>query len=196
MASVARRQLRDTQRTIDVAAWPDVDRAVPGPDNALVSSAHRRYLLIDQGLGAGLVNLAINAAIAWLLFRSADTVPMWGEQSIAGDTIGTTFFLPLITTMIASRIVRSQARAGRVSRLAWDLDSPWRRLPKRLWLRGAMMGLACIAAVGLPATWILGAAGVTKMTFGEFVLFKATFAAVLAVAVTPLIARAALADGD
>lgn len=159
-----------------------------------MSPEHRRYLLIEQGLGAGLVNLGINAAIAWLLFRGAATVPLWGEQSIGGDTIGTTFFLPLITTLIASRIVRSQARAGRVPWLAWDAGSPWRRLPKPLWLRGVVLGLACVTMVGLPASWLLGASGVAEMTFGGFVAFKAIFAALLGVAVTPLIARAALAD--
>ncbi|MGH7896111.1 MAG: hypothetical protein ACREQL_15675 [Candidatus Binatia bacterium] len=159
-----------------------------------MSPQHRRYLVFEQGIGAGVVNLALNAAIAWLLFRGAATVPLWGQQSIGGDTIGTTFLLPFITTLIASRIVRGHVRSGRVPALAWSEPSMLRRLPAGLAGRGAVLGLACIVLVGVPATFLLGSAGVGAMTFRGFVAFKALFAAALAMVVTPLIARAALAD--
>src|SRR4029453_7555172 len=95
----------------------------------VMSSHHRRYLLLDQGIGAGIVNLLLNAAIAWLLFRGMEAVPMWGEQSIGGDTIGTAFVLPFLSTLIASAIVRSQVRAGYVSAVALSAGSALRRLP-------------------------------------------------------------------
>ena len=159
-----------------------------------MSPTHRRYLLLDQGIGAGVVNLLLNAAIAWATFRGATTVPLWGQQSIGGDTIGTTFFLPFFTTLIASRIVRSQVRSGRVPPLPWAGPSLLRRLPASLAGRGTLLGIACIAVVGIPATWMMGAADVGPMTFGGFIAFKALFAAVLGMVVTPVIARMALAD--
>lgn len=159
-----------------------------------MSSAHRRYLL-EQGIGSGVFNLVLNAAIAWAMFRGMAAVPLWGQQSVAGDTIGTTFFLPFLTTVIAGRIVRGHVRNGRVPALAWAASSLGRRLPKGLALRGAILGMACIVAVGLPATRALASLGVAQMSFGGFVAFKALFAAALATVVTPVIARASLADG-
>ena len=160
-----------------------------------MSPAQRRYLLLEQGVGAGVVNFAINAAIAWVAFRGMTTVPLWGQQSIAGDTIGTTFLLPFITTLIASRLVRGHVRSGRIAGLAWDSSPLGRWMPRGLARRGAVFGLACVVLVGLPAPSALAAAGVAQMSFGRFVVFKALFAAVLAALVTPIIARAALADG-
>jgi hypothetical protein len=47
----------------------------------------------------------------------------------------------------------------------------------------------------VPTAHGLGAAGVTAMGFGDFLVFKSLFAAVLGALVTPFVARAALADG-
>jgi hypothetical protein len=160
-----------------------------------MSPVHRRYLLLDQGIGAGIFNVLVNAGFAWLFFRNLSTVPLWGEQSIVGDTIGTAFILPLLTTLIASRIVRSHVRSGRVPALAWsEASSLGPRVPRWLSVRGALLGIVCIVVAGIPTTHMLAAAGVAEMSFGGFVAFKALFAGVLAVPVTPLVARAALAD--
>ena len=159
-----------------------------------MSSRHRRYLLLDQGIGAGVVNLLINAGIAWLLFRGMEVVPLWGQQSIAGDTIGTAFVLPFLSTLVASAIVRSQVRSGYVPAIALSATSVLRKLPRSLAGRGAVLGAICIVATGLPTAAALDAAGVAEMAFGQFVTFKALFAAALGALVTPVIARAALAD--
>jgi hypothetical protein len=159
-----------------------------------MSPQQRRYLLLEQGIGAGVFNVALNAAIAWALFRSMETVPLWGQQSIAGDTIGTSFMLPLLTTVIASRVVRRHVRAGRVDALAWPEASYGRRLPRVLSLRGALLGVACVVLAGIPATRALAAAGIGEMSLGGFVVFKAIFAGALAAVVTPIIARLALGD--
>ena len=158
-----------------------------------MSPGLQRYLVVEQGVGAAIFNLVLNAAIAWATFRGLATVPLWGQQSVGGDTLGTAFVLPFLTTLIASRIVRGHVRSGRVPALAWGA-SPWRRLPSGLVGRGAVLGVAGIVAIGLPTALALGAAGVSSMTFGGFVAFKALFAGGLAAVVTPLVARAALAD--
>jgi len=160
----------------------------------LMSSRHRLYLLLDQGIGAGILNLLLNAGIAWLLFRGMESVPLWGQQSIAGDTIGTAFVLPFLTALIASAVVRSQVRSGYVPAAALSAGSALRRLPRSLAGRGTVLGLIAIVLAGLPTAAALGVAGVTEMAFREFVFFKAAFAAVLGALVTPIIARVALAD--
>jgi len=161
-----------------------------------MSARHRRYLLLDQGIGAGIVNLLLNAGIAWLFFRGMEAVPLWGQQSIAGDTIGTAFVLPFLSTLIASAVVRSQVRAGYVSAVALSARSALRRLPQSLAGRGAVLGLIGVILTGLPMAAALDAAGVVEMGFRDFILFKALFAAVLGALVTPVIARAALADAS
>jgi len=159
-----------------------------------MSPRHRSYLLLEQGIGSGIFNVVLNAAIAWLMFRGMTNVPLWGQQSIAGDTIGTAFILPLLTTLIASRVVRGHVRRGHVPALAWPDASPGRWMPRGLTLRGVVLGIVCLLVVGFPATSALGAAGFDEMSFGGFIAFKALFAGVLATVVTPIVARLALAD--
>ena len=83
-----------------------------------MSPAHRRFLVLEQGVGSVVVNLAINGAVAFLMFRGAASVPLWGQQSIAGDTVGTTFLLPFITCLVVTKLARAQVRAGRVAPFA------------------------------------------------------------------------------
>jgi hypothetical protein len=44
-----------------------------------LTPAQRRFVLLDNVVGAFVVNLLLNGAIAWLLFRKATHVPMWGK---------------------------------------------------------------------------------------------------------------------
>jgi hypothetical protein len=154
--------------------------------------AVQRYLVLEQGVGSAILNLLINGVIAWAMFRGATTVPMWGQQSIGADTIGTTFFLPFLTCLIATRIVRAQVRSGRVPAFA-AIPPLVARLPRGTAARGAVLGVIGIAAVGVPAAIALTQLGVTEMRFWPFVGFKAAFAAALAAVVTPVIALYALA---
>src|SRR5438445_470757 len=114
---------------------------------SVVSQAQRRYLLLEQGVGAAGFNFLLNAAIAWLMFRGADVVPLWGQQSIAGDTIGTSVILPFLTCLIATRLVRGHVRSGKVEPLGWSRDTqPWIGwLPRGTLARGLALGGA-----GLP----------------------------------------------
>ena len=158
-----------------------------------MSPRHRTYLLLEQGIGAGIFNVVINAAIAWLFFHGMSVVPLFGDQSIMGDTIATTFMLPLLTAIIAGRIVRAHVRTGHVPAWPWTAGLA-RMVPRSLGARGVVLGVLCVLLVGIPTTSLLGAMGVTEMSFRGFIAFKALFAGVLAAVVTPVIARASLAD--
>lgn len=162
-----------------------------------VSEQHRRYLILEQGVGSALINFLLNGVIAWLLFRALESVPLWGDQSIAGDTIGTAFLLPFFTCLIVTRLARGQVRSGRLPPLGWQraMHPALGRLPRGTFLRALVLGFACVALTAPFSLWALDRGGVDHMSFWGFVAFKATFAAVLAAAVTPLIALCALADG-
>jgi len=159
-----------------------------------MSPEHKRFLLLEEGVGSVVVNLILNALIAYLMFRGATTVPLWGDQSIAGDTIGTCFFLPLFTCLIVTRLARQQVHSGRLTALpGTPLGLQW--MPARSFWRGAVLGVICALLVSPPALWALAALGVTQQSFWGFVVFKAMFAAALGAFVTPLIALWAI-SGD
>jgi len=160
-----------------------------------MSSAHRRYLLLERGVGAGVFNFALNAAIAWLMFRDQGRVPLWGQQSIAGDTIGTSIILPMMTCLIVTPLARRQVRAGTVAPLSWTRASHpvlgW--LPQGTVLRGLVLGIACTVLLAPFGLLALRALDVASLSLGGFVVFKAVFAALAAVLVTPAVALWAIA---
>lgn len=150
----------------------------------------RRYLLLEHGFGSAVFNFVLNGTIAWLLFRRVAEVPLWGQQSIAGDTIGTSLFLPLITCLIVTPLVRRHTRARDLGTLGWSptANALLHWLPAGTFRRGLVLGATCLLVVAPLAVGALGAMGVTGMPLWHFVVFKAVFAAALALAVQPLIA--------
>ena len=158
--------------------------------------AHRRFLLLEQGIGSAGINFAINGAIAWLLFRQMAIVPLWGQQSIAGDTIGTTFFLPFFTCLIVTRLAQRRVGSGGLPALGWRRESRpalgW--MPATTFRRALALGAVCTLVVAPPTLIALAALDVTDLSFSCFLAFKATFAAGLAAVVTPIIALGAIAD--
>lgn len=157
-----------------------------------VTPVHRRYLLIDNGVGPLVTNLVINALIAWLIYRNATHVPLWGQSSIAGDTIATSFLLPLITCLIVTPLARGKVRAGQVPQLM--RAASWKWLPHNTALRGVIIGIACLLVL-TPVT-LLGfrLLGINGLKPWHFVYFKGSFAALEGLLVTPLLALWAISD--
>ncbi len=160
-----------------------------------MSSAQRGYLR-EQGVGSAIFNFVLNGVIAWLMFRGQATVPLFGQQSIAGDTIGTCFFLPLLTCLIATRLARGHVQAGKVTALGWSRTSRpvLRWLPAGTFPRGLALAAACIAVFATLTIAALVVLEVAEMQLWHFLAFKATFAAFLAAIVTPVVALWAIAD--
>src|SRR5258708_12646639 len=132
--------------------------ATPASGPAALELAHRRYVLIEQGVGAAIFNLLLNGAIAWFMTRSLERVPLWGvKTSIAGDTIGTTFMLPFFTCLIVTRLARGQVASGRLPPVSWRRDShaALGRLPGRTLPRALVLGLATLIPVAPAAVWPL-----------------------------------------
>jgi hypothetical protein len=154
-----------------------------------------RYLFVEQPIGAFVVNFALNALIAWGVFRGATRVPLWGDTSVAGDTIATSCILPFLSVLIATPLVRRDARLGKISppglpdrgRLVQWL--PRRLVPRALVL--ALMGLVVVGPLVVLGLWL---ADVTEVAMPRFIWVKAAYAAALGALLAPTIARAALAD--
>lgn len=162
----------------------------------ITSDAHRRYLVLEQGLGSIVINIVLNAGIAWLLFRGLDVVPLWGEQSIAGDTIATTLILPFLTCLIVTRLAHREVRNGRFDAPAWRRSEHpiLGRLPAKTLARAAVIAVVSLVAFAPPTITALSWLGIAELPFRTFLIFKAVYAGILAGLVAPPIALSALGD--
>lgn len=145
----------------------------------------------EQMVGAAVVNAAINAALAWLLFRQLPQVPFLGEQSIVGDTLATALLLPPLLCLVATPTFRSMLARRAVLRPA-QLPAA-SRLPQQPLLLGLLLGLVALLTLAPATLCLLQRLQVESLSLGGFVLFKAGFAALLAVLITPLVLQQALA---
>jgi hypothetical protein len=163
-----------------------------------MTDVHYRYLWLEQGIGAAIFNVVVSAGIAWLLFRPLDVVPLWGPQSIAGDTIATCFFLPFLTCLIVTRLAHREVRRGRLPAPRWRRTSHpvLRRLPAGTGRRAVVLGVLGVLLVAPVTIALLDAANIGALGFTGFVSFKALYAGVLGAAVTPVVALAALGDAE
>jgi len=155
-----------------------------------LSAAQHKYLVHDQIIGAGIFNLLLNAGLAWLSFRHHKVVPMTGDPSIVGDTIGTALILPLVVCLIASPLVRKAIKAGKVDALSASsrVRSMVLWLPRWSFFRGLVLGLIGVAWFAPPLLLLFKLAGVENMSVGGYVVVKALFAGALAAAVSPVMA--------
>ncbi|MBX3025096.1 hypothetical protein KF840_09320 [bacterium] len=161
-----------------------------------VEPHHRRFLILEQGIGSAVFNLLLNAVIAWALFHHLEAVPLWGQESIAGDTLGTCFFLPFFTALTVTPLVRRRIAKGGLAALDWTREShallTW--LPAGTFRRALAIGALSLLVVGPLAVLSLHGLAVAALAFPSFVAFKAVFAALLGMLVTPVISIWALAE--
>ena len=161
-----------------------------------LSDRHRRFLMVEQGAIPTLFNLVLNGLIAWLLFRTAAAVPLWGESSIGVDLLATAFLLPFITCVIVSSLVGRHVRSGKVPPL------PSAQFPHSRWFqrsaskRGLLLGAVGVFLGGVPIVWALSLGQSQPFSVPSFVLFKAVWAAMLALVFTPVIGWWALANAS
>lgn len=88
-----------------------------------LTSAQKRGLLRNAVLGTALINASINVAVAWISARYKTAVPLWkltlsATPSTLTDTVGTLFFLPVITTVLFTSAVWRDLRSDRLEPLA------------------------------------------------------------------------------
>jgi hypothetical protein len=156
-----------------------------------LNAEQRRFLLLDNGVGPFVANLLINGVIAWLLFRNATHVPLFGQSSIAGDTIATAFLLPAITCLIVTPLARARVRCGKLAAAA---EAGSRRVPRNMIVRAVMIGLIGLVLFAPVTLLLFRAAGIDALTPAHFIVFKAMFAAIEGTLVTPFMALWAISD--
>lgn len=160
-----------------------------------LTASHRRFLLVDQSIVPFAFNFVLNGAIAYAIFRSAESVPFLGQSSIVGDTLITSFLLPFLTCLIVTGLVQKQVAAGTLLALA---STPQRGLgaffaERGKAIRGALLGVAAMALLAAPVLLVLSVSGVEALGRDTFLWFKAGYAGAIAAIVQPAIAWIALA---
>jgi hypothetical protein len=158
------------------------------------SAELRRFLWIGHRAVPFAINVVLNAAIGWAMFRGATTIPLWGEASIGGDTLGTSFFLPAITCLIVTPLVRAEVRKGTAPAVHGGLAAWLRPFHRAVPLRALLLGLASLPLAGGLGVALLLGLGVETLGFGPFLGWKALYSGVLAACIQPAIALLALAD--
>jgi hypothetical protein len=156
----------------------------------------KRYLFVEQPIGSFIVNFLLNALIAWAMFRHLTALPMWGQESIGGDTIGTCFMLPFLTVLITRPLIGRDIRNGKaVPEQAREQIPLLRHLPPTPVRRGLVLGLAVMIVVAPLLILALRLAGVSSIPMPAFVWVKAVWSAILGALLAPWIALAVVADG-
>lgn len=170
-----------------MALW----RSLPAPN--------RRWIVLNALLVTALINLVVNAGLAWLGVRGAEVpliaVPLLKTSTIV-DTVGTFFILPLVTCLLCTSAVWYERRNRELPPLDWRRDShrwlaapPWSRLG-----RGIRLGALVTVVLAPPAVVALVVTDFGGISTGEFVLYKAILGIALGAVVTPLIALWAMSD--
>ena len=157
-----------------------------------LSRSQQQYLLLGHCIVPCVINFILNGLIGLAMFRGVSMVPVWGLETSAGpDMLGTCFFLPAITCLIVTPIVRRHVRRSIVEPLPHSPGLPsWlARFQRPLRTRAALFGLTSLVLVVA-----LGSVGLTELELTRFLWLKATFSAVLGAVITPFIGIVALAD--
>lgn len=156
----------------------------------------QRVFVRSQVAGGFVINFFLNGGLAWLTFPPVAALPVWARGNcIAGDTIGTSFFLPLITCLVLTSIVRRLLRLERLPGLAREaLPAALRFWPRNIVGRGALVGLACALSFAAATLALLTALGIDSMTRAQVAVYKAIYTGLLGALVTPLFGWRALAD--
>lgn len=156
--------------------------------------AHRDFLLREQVIVPVCINFALNALAAWLTFRSAPLVSVWGSSGLWADILGTLFLLPLITCLIVTPVTRKGVLLGRVPSVPWrssELPS-LRWMPRRSVSRAVVLGMAAVVIFGPVSSLVMSWLRVTALPLAEVVVLKGAIGAFVAALVTPVAALYAL----
>lgn len=155
-----------------------------------------KYLLIGQAIIPFFINVAVNVVIGTLTFWGQDSVQTWTwDKGAAADSIGTCFFLPFITCLIATPIVRSQLKNGTAPRiLAMDVPRWTRVMRGPLLLRAAKFGITGILLFAAPVYAAYSAFAPDSIETLRFIAMKSIAAGAFGIIATPLIALVAMCD--
>jgi hypothetical protein len=170
-----------------------------GGVTARVPASHRQWIFLNSVLITAFINIVINASLAAASARGHH-VAWWTSNpfktNLLYNTLGTLFFLPLLTTVGVNYSVTKERLAGTLTPIQAPFATrlwSWICVPS-VWLRGLRFGIvtvAVLAPLDIAAVLLLGREGASAL---HFVMVQVLFAVLLGAVVTPLTALAAMCD--
>lgn len=148
----------------------------------------RSYLTREIAVSV-VINLAFAAFFTTLIF-SGGNFKLWGPGGLALDFLPATFIPVFGMTAGITWISRKRLRAGALRAL---VDEPI-PLPKNIFLRGLLFGVAATIVLGLLGLGALMLIWSPQLTFKGLLSFKLIYGAAIGVFVTPLIILAVLRE--
>lgn len=155
---------------------------------ARLDPAQSRYLR-TQVIASIPINAALGALFVWIVFGGQQGIALWGASGLAADLVPTTFMITLMTAIGLTLATRAALRSGKLRPAAG------RRAPRNPVLRGLVFALAATVLLVPLSVLILWTVWAGDWSYDTVLWFKIAYAIVLGLLVTPVIVRAALADG-
>jgi hypothetical protein len=166
---------------------------------ARIPTTHRQWIFLNSVLITAFINIVINTGLAALSARGHH-VAWWTRNpfktNLLYNTLGTLFFLPLLTTIGVTSAVAKERKAGTLAAIEAPFGARlwcWICAPSA-WRRGLRFGLVTLVAIApldIAAVLLLGRDGASAL---HFVMVQVLFAVLLGAVVTPLIALAAMCE--
>ncbi|HVT64876.1 MAG TPA: hypothetical protein VHD81_06970 [Mycobacteriales bacterium] len=165
-----------------------------------VPATHRQWIFINSVLFTAFINIVINTVLAAAGARGHH-VAWWTSNpfktNLLYNSLGTLFFLPLLTMVGVSSAVAKERVAGTLTAIEPPFASrlwSWICVPS-VWVRGARLGvvtLAALAPVDIALVLLVGRDGASAP---HFVMVQVLLCVVLGSVIAPLSALAAMCDG-
>lgn len=160
-----------------------------------MTPAHKRFLT-EQFFGGIVVNFVLNAAIGWVIFRTAESAPFLGLTSVLGDTLVMGFLLPFFVCLFVTLDTRKKMKSGRFSvvPLADAVHPVIERMPLHLVKRSAVLGVIGLGVVVPLLLVMYFGLGLVEMGRWDFVWFKGTLAALMSAPISLLVVMRGFSD--
>jgi hypothetical protein len=154
-----------------------------------LSAGQRRYIAVEMVISC-VVAVLFSAGFTLALFGGQQQVELWGRHGLAIDTVPHTLGILLPAVLVPTLITRRRVSNGKVDGLR--SASAW--VPRHLLLRTLLLATSGLAVFGGLLVVALELSKVSSLPFATVLVLKIVYGALVALAATPTIIRAALAD--
>lgn len=146
-----------------------------------------RYIVIETAISV-IINAAISAGFAFLVFGGRPDIGLWGSAGLALDFVPQTFMIAMMSVLVPTALTRRRIRAG----VLRPDSGPPSRLPRHLFVRGLFVSVVATVVLGGAATALLAASWSGPVGFAAVLPLKILYGAGVALIVTPLALKAAM----
>jgi hypothetical protein len=159
-----------------------------------------RHTIVEQVLVSCILNFLIAYGISSLTLAKISMIPMHAPSNnmlapnMAGDILVGTFLLGLLLTLILTSVVRMQHKSKPIDFTDFNLSNFSELLPKALFKRSIIVGLASVICAALPLVIALSALSIQQMASSDYILYHAIYVACVATIMAYFVTKRAILD--